>query len=192
MESVIVLSGSACGAVPDFPEAALDLIVSRHMLHRPSFPCSVEMTVCRDLVAIQMHQLRDAKCIPIFGAASGEARCEGWELRTTARDGDETNSVSKSLFHKGHKMRASMKEDSWNGTLSDGRSVKYGYKELSDGVAALSAKVERRLMMIVQKGVRAPMTREQVEWFFEQKLLAGECDGESVARGREGEGSVSA
>ena len=65
-----------------------------------------------------------------------------------------------------------MKEDSWIGTLPDGRVVKYAYKELSDGVAALSAKVEGRLTMVVQRDIRAPQTRKQVEAVFEQNFRA--------------------
>jgi hypothetical protein len=63
-----------------------------------------------------------------------------------------------------------MKEDSWISTLPDGRVVKYAYKELSDGVAALSAKVEGRFTMVVQRDIRAPQTRKQVEAVFEQNF----------------------
>ncbi len=61
-----------------------------------------------------------------------------------------------------------MKEDSWSGRLAGGRVVKYAYKELSDGVAALSAKVNGRLTMVVQRDINAPVTRKQVEVVFEQ------------------------
>ena len=63
-----------------------------------------------------------------------------------------------------------MKQDSWIGTLPDGRIVQYAYKELADGVAALSAKVEGRLTMVVQRDIRAPVTRKQVEAVFEQNF----------------------
>jgi hypothetical protein len=63
-----------------------------------------------------------------------------------------------------------MREDSWSGRLADGRVVKYAYKELSDGVAALSAKVDGRLTMVVQRDIRAPVTRKQVEAVFEQNF----------------------
>jgi hypothetical protein len=83
-----------------------------------------------------------------------------------------------------------MNEDTWIGTLPDGRIVKYGYKELSDGVAALSAKVEGRLVMIVQKDVRAPVTREEVAALFEHNLPAEDCGTGSVEQRRDGEASA--
>jgi hypothetical protein len=57
----------------------------------------------------------------------------------------------------------------WYATSPEGRVVKYGYKELSDGVAAISATVEGRALMILQKSLRAPLTRTQVEALFEDK-----------------------
>ena len=57
----------------------------------------------------------------------------------------------------------------WYATSPEGRVVKYGYKELSDGVAAISATVEGRSQMILQKSLRAPLTRTQVEALFEEK-----------------------
>jgi len=57
----------------------------------------------------------------------------------------------------------------WHATSPEGRVVKYGYKELSDGVAAISATVEGRSLMILQKSLRAPLTRTQVEALFEEK-----------------------
>ena len=57
----------------------------------------------------------------------------------------------------------------WYATSPEGRIVRYGYKELSDGVAAISATVEGRSLMILQRSLRAPMTRAQVETVFEEK-----------------------
>jgi hypothetical protein len=63
-----------------------------------------------------------------------------------------------------------MKEDSWIRISTDGRIVKYGYKELSDGIAGISAKGNGRFLMILQRSIRAPLTRKQVEAVFEQQL----------------------
>ena len=58
----------------------------------------------------------------------------------------------------------------WYATSSEGKVVRYGYKELTDGVAAISATVNGQSVMILQKSVRAPLTREQVEAVFEENL----------------------
>jgi hypothetical protein len=63
-----------------------------------------------------------------------------------------------------------MKEDSWSGRLSEGRIVEYAYKELSDGVVALSAKVDGQLTMVVQRNIGTPVTRKQVEAVIEQNF----------------------
>ncbi|MGA7225752.1 MAG: hypothetical protein WB621_04525 [Candidatus Acidiferrales bacterium] len=63
-----------------------------------------------------------------------------------------------------------MKEDSWIAISTDGRIVKYGYKELSDGIAGISAKGNGRFLMILQRSIRAPLTRKQVEAVFAQQL----------------------
>ena len=56
-----------------------------------------------------------------------------------------------------------MKYDSWTAISTDGRTVKYAYKELSDGVAGVSKNVDGRFLMILQRSIRAPLTRKQVE-----------------------------
>ena len=61
-----------------------------------------------------------------------------------------------------------MREDSWNVISADGRIVQYAYKELSDGVAGISTETDRRFVMILQRSIRAPLTRKQVEAVFEQ------------------------
>lgn len=61
-----------------------------------------------------------------------------------------------------------MRYDSWVATSSEGRKVEFAYKELSDGVAAISAKTEEFSVMVFERGVAAPITREQVERFFER------------------------
>ena len=63
-----------------------------------------------------------------------------------------------------------MKEDSWKVISADGTTVKYAYKELTDGVAGISANVNGRFLMILQRSIRAPLTRKQVEAVFEQIL----------------------
>ncbi|MGA8144226.1 MAG: hypothetical protein WB987_10090 [Candidatus Acidiferrales bacterium] len=67
-----------------------------------------------------------------------------------------------------------MSFDTWSATSADGRRVRYGYKELSDGTAAISATVDGNTLMILQKNIRAPMTREQVEAVFERSFEGGE------------------
>jgi len=61
-----------------------------------------------------------------------------------------------------------VREDSWNAISHDGRVVHYAYKELSDGIAGISAETCRRFVMILQRSIRAPLTRKQVEAVFEQ------------------------
>jgi hypothetical protein len=63
-----------------------------------------------------------------------------------------------------------MKQDFWKVISDDGKIVKYGYKELSDGIAGISAKVNGRFLMILQRSIRAPLTRKQVEAVFAQFL----------------------
>jgi hypothetical protein len=60
-----------------------------------------------------------------------------------------------------------MRHDSWIATSSEGRKVESAYKELSDGVAAISAKTDESYVMVFERGVRAPLTQEQVEEIFE-------------------------
>jgi hypothetical protein len=61
-----------------------------------------------------------------------------------------------------------MRHDAWIAASSDGRIVKFAYKELSDGIAGISAETDRRFVMILQRSIRAPLTRKQVEAVFEQ------------------------
>jgi len=56
----------------------------------------------------------------------------------------------------------------WYATSPEGRVVRYGYKELTDGVAAISATVDGQTTMILQRSVRAPLTREQVVAVFDE------------------------
>lgn len=79
---------------------------------------------------------------------------------------DETIWAVASLLDRVAKDRWMMRVDSWSSTALDGRTVKYAYKELSDGIAAISATIEGWSVMILQKSVRAPLTRGQVEAFF--------------------------
>ena len=64
-----------------------------------------------------------------------------------------------------------MREDSWISASRDGRIVHYAYKELSDGIAGISAKTDGRFLMILQRSMRAPLTRQQVKAVFEQDDL---------------------
>jgi len=61
-----------------------------------------------------------------------------------------------------------MRYESWTTTSPDGKTVSFAYKELSDGVAGISAKTDGRFVMILQRNIRAPLTREQVEAVFQQ------------------------
>ena len=78
--------------------------------------------------------------------------------------------------------------DSWAVTSHDGRTVQYAYKELSDGTAAISATANGCTTMILQRNLRAPMTRGQVEAAFEQNfassgpLIQPRSGGASVGR----------
>jgi hypothetical protein len=65
-----------------------------------------------------------------------------------------------------------MNVDSWCAILADGRSVRYEYKELSDGIAAISATIDGWSVMILQRSVRAPLTRAQVEAVFAESYGA--------------------
>ena len=66
----------------------------------------------------------------------------------------------------------------WYATSPEGRVVRYGYRELSDGVAAVSATVEGRSLMILQRSLRAPLTRVEVEALFEEKSTVRDLTGE--------------
>jgi hypothetical protein len=61
-----------------------------------------------------------------------------------------------------------MRYDSWIATSSEGRKVEFAYKELSDGVAAISAKTGELSIMVFERSVNVPLTRQQVEKFFER------------------------
>jgi hypothetical protein len=61
-----------------------------------------------------------------------------------------------------------MRSDSWIATSSEGIKVEFAYKELSDGVAVISAKTEESSIMVFERGVTAPVTRDQVEKIFER------------------------
>jgi hypothetical protein len=65
-----------------------------------------------------------------------------------------------------------MNLDSWLVTSFDGRTIQYAYKELSDGTAAISATANGCTTMILQRNLRAPMTRAQVEAAFEQNFAS--------------------
>ena len=81
----------------------------------------------------------------------------------------ETNPAGSSLSYRVAKDRWKMSFEYWYATSSEGRVIRYGYKELSDGVAAISATVEGRSVMILQRSLRAPLTRAQVEALFEEE-----------------------
>jgi hypothetical protein len=81
--------------------------------------------------------------------------------------GPEQLLTSRLLLAISWERRSTMKEDTWDTISNDGRIVKYAYKELSDGIAGISAKKNGRFLMILQRSVRAPLTRKQVEAVFE-------------------------
>ena len=62
--------------------------------------------------------------------------------------------------------------DSWSATSRDGRTIQYAYKELSDGTAAISATADGCTTMILQRNLKAPMTRAQVEAAFEENFAS--------------------
>ncbi len=90
----------------------------------------------------------------------------------------ETIRAGSSLSYRVAKDRWKMSFEYWYATSPEGRVIKYGYKELSDGVAAISATVEGRSLMILQRSLRAPMTRAQVEALFEEKSAVRDLAGE--------------
>ena len=92
------------------------------------------------------------------------------ELNLSQKDrrGAGTAVASRLLLATSWKRRSTMKEDTWDKISNDGRIVKYAYKELSDGVAGISAKKNGRFLMILQRSIRAPLTRKQVEAVFER------------------------
>jgi hypothetical protein len=76
-----------------------------------------------------------------------------------------------SLLHRAKKRRLAVRYESWTTTSNGGKIVRFAYKELSDGVAGISAKTDGRFVMIVQRSIRAPLTRKQVEAVFERASL---------------------
>jgi hypothetical protein len=62
--------------------------------------------------------------------------------------------------------------DSWSAASLDGRTTQYAYKELSDGTAAISATSDGSTTMILQRNLRAPMTRAEVESAFGQHFAS--------------------
>jgi hypothetical protein len=69
-----------------------------------------------------------------------------------------------------------MRYDSWIATSSEGRKVEFAYKELSDGFAAISAKTDEISVMVFERSIPAPLTREQVEKIFEQDYCSPDVE----------------
>jgi len=90
----------------------------------------------------------------------------------------ETIWARSSPSYRVAKDRWKMSFEYWYATSSEGRVIRYGYKELSDGVAAISATVEGRSVMILQRSLRAPLTRAQVEALFEEESAVRNLTGE--------------
>jgi hypothetical protein len=61
-----------------------------------------------------------------------------------------------------------MRYESWTAISPDGKIVRFEYKELSDGIAGISATKGGRFVMILQRSIRAPLTRKEVEAVFER------------------------
>lgn len=80
----------------------------------------------------------------------------------------ETISAVGSLHYGAEKRGWKMRYDSWVAASRDGTIVRYAYKELSDGIAGISAEKGGTFLMILQRSIRAPLTRKQVEAVFEQ------------------------
>jgi hypothetical protein len=98
---------------------------------------------------------------------------------TLAREGRRLVAVRRgetipgwsSLLYRAKKRRLAVRYESWTTTSNGGKIVRFAYKELSDGVAGISAKTDGRFVMIVQRSIRAPLTRKQVEAVFERPSL---------------------
>ena len=61
-----------------------------------------------------------------------------------------------------------MRYESWTAISPDGKIGRFEYKELSDGIAGISATKGGRFVMILQRSIRAPLTRKEVEAVFER------------------------
>src|ERR1700730_3976797 len=83
------------------------------------------------------------------------------ERRLVALGGSETILGLGSLLYGAKKRRRAMRYESWTATSPDGKIVRFAYKELSDGVAGISAKTAGRFVMILQRSIRAPLTRKE-------------------------------
>ena len=108
-----------------------------------------------------MPAVRKAKAGPGVRKATHKGKGDGTK--------GETIWVWLSLCYRVAKDRWKMSFEYWYAS-SGGRVVRYGYKELSDGVAAISASVEGRSLMILQRSLRAPLTRAEVQALFEEKF----------------------
>ena len=73
-------------------------------------------------------------------------------------------------------MEGVMRYDSWIATSSEGRKVEFAYKELSDGFAAISAKTDEISVMVFERSIPAPLTREQVEKIFEHDYCSPDVE----------------
>lgn len=93
------------------------------------------------------------------------------DRRLIAVRGRETILGWVSLQYRAKKRRLAVRYESWTTTSNGGKIVRFAYKELSDGVAGISAKTDGRFVMIVQRSIRAPLTRKQVEAVFERASL---------------------
>jgi hypothetical protein len=66
-----------------------------------------------------------------------------------------------------------MPSDEWTRTLADGRRVKFTYQELLDKGVFITAQVEGNKVVysIVLTDAKNPLSREEVESYFEGELL---------------------
>jgi hypothetical protein len=83
----------------------------------------------------------------------------------------ETISAVGSLQYGAEKRGRTMRYDSWVAASRDGTIVRYAYKELSDGIAGISAEKGGTFLMILQRSIRAPLSRKQVEWGFRAMVI---------------------
>jgi hypothetical protein len=114
--------------------------------------------------------------------AGTRANAAAARLKVAATGGldilSETIWARSSLSYRVAKDRWKMSFEYWYAISSEGRIIRYGYKELSDGVAAISVTVDGRSVMILQRSLRAPLTRAQVETLFEEKSAIKNLTGE--------------
>ena len=112
--------------------------------------------------------LRMNRAVARFTSSAPNQPLPAAGLPRVAIPSSETILGLASLWYRAKKRRRALRYESWTATSPDGKIVRFAYKELSDGVAGISAKTDGRFVMILQRSIRAPLTRKQVEAVFER------------------------